>query len=194
MANSASAQNQPVRARPVVLLDIDDCLATNRAFNTRQVIAALSGESSVDAEAVWQGVFHEAAKQNLRLLHDEFGPCYVLSSSWTLHLSKEQLGQTFMLTGLEFVAENLHEQWCTPRDDDSYRLIEIDAWIDTYALSATAPYLIIDDNLSGQSLRDSHLEANTVFCEPWTGFMYPQLRRAREILRRQVCVEDSEIS
>lgn len=180
--------NAPIAARrPVVFLDIDDVLCVHRTLNAKDVLAVLENDGTVDASTVWQQIFHRHAVENLRQLDDEFRPLYVISSSWTLHLSKEQLCATFAATGLGFVAESLHVHWCTPRDEDSYRLVEIDAWLDTHAwrgsrLLAPAPFVIIDDMLSGQSLVGSHLEEHTVFCEASGGFLYPQLKQAREIL------------
>jgi hypothetical protein len=152
--------------RPIIFLDIDDVLCVHRTMNTREILAALAGDETVDAAAVWQQIFHAPARENLCQLHDEFEPLYVISSSWTLHLNHEQLCQVFRLTGLEFVADNLHEDWSTPRDEngDSYRLVEIDAWLDAHALLEPIPYVIIDDVISGQSLRDSHLEDHAVLC------------------------------
>jgi hypothetical protein len=173
--------------RPLVFLDIDDVLCVHRTLNTTQVLAALAGDDTVDATEIWQQIFHRHAVENLRQLNDEFKPWYVLSSSWTLHLTREQLCTTFAATGLGFVAENLHVDWCTPRDEDSYRLVEIEAWIDKHAwrgsrLIAPAPFVIIDDVLSGQSLVGSHLEDHSVFCDASTGFLYPQLQAARKVL------------
>ena len=173
-------------ARPVVFLDIDDVLCVHRTLNTRQVLAALAGDETVDAAAVWQQIFHASARENLRQLHDEFAPMYVISSSWTLHLTCEQLCETFRMTGLDFITENLHEHWRTPRDDDSYRMTEIDAWLDTHALLTPVPFLILDDLISGQSIPGSHLEGNAVLCDAWTGFTHPKLRSAQKILRDQV--------
>lgn len=171
--------------RPIVFLDIDDVLCVHRTMNTREVIATLAGDETVDAATVWQQIFHVAAVEYLRQLHLEFEPQYVISSSWTLHMNREQLVETFRHTGLEFVAENLHEYWCTPRDDDSYRLVEIDAWLDTHAVLSPLPFLVIDDVVSGQSLRGSHLEDRAVLCEAWCGFLFKQLAAARIILQRQ---------
>lgn len=176
--------------RPIVFLDIDDVLCIHRNFNTRQVLAALAGDPAVDADEVWQQIFHPHAVENLRKLDDEFRPFYVISSSWTLHLTQVQLCAAFAATGLNFVAENLHEHWCTPRDDDSYRLIEIEAWLDhawrNTRLLAAAPFLIIDDVRSGESLVASHVEQRTVFCDASVGFLYPQLSAARKILASEV--------
>ena len=173
--------------RPLVFLDIDDVLCVHRTLNTKDILAVLASDETVDASSVWQQIFHRHAVENLRQLNHEFRPLYVISSSWTLHLTQEQLCAAFGETGLAFVADNLHEHWCTPRDDNSYRLVEIDAWLDLHAwratkLLATAPYVIIDDVLSGQSLVGSHLEEHAVFCDASEGFLYPQLQAARKIL------------
>jgi len=172
--------------RAVVFLDIDDVLCVHRTLNTRQVLAVLAGDETVDADTVWQQIFHAPARYNLLTLHEEFQPLYVVSSSWTLHLNREQLCETFRRTELEFVAENLHESWSTPRGDDSYRLVEIEAWLDTHALLTPVPYLILDDELSGQSLVGSHLEDSAVLCGAGAGFMYPNLVQAQKILRHQL--------
>lgn len=175
--------------RPIVFLDIDDVLAVHPAYNTSQVVAALRGDVSVNAAVVWQHVFHKHAVENLRQLSDEFRPLYVISSSWTLHVTREQLCAAFAETGLDFVAYNLHKHWCTPRDEDSYRLVEIDAWIDSHkhawqgsGLLAPSPFVIIDDVNSGQSLFGSHLEKRSVLCEASGGFMFQELSAARKIL------------
>lgn len=172
--------------QPIVFLDIDDVLCVHRLYNTRQVLAALADDETVNADDVWQQVFHVAARTNLRQLHEEFEPQYVISSSWTLHLDQKQLCETFRHTGLEFVPDCLHEHWCTPRDEDSYRLLEIEAWLDTHALLAPMPYVIIDDLVSGQSLVGSHLEDRSVLCDAWVGFTHPKLRTAQKILRDQL--------
>lgn len=172
---------------PVVFLDIDDVLCVHRTMNTREVLAALADDETVDAAAVWQQIFHASARENLRQLHEEFEPLYIVSSSWTLHLNHEQLCQVFRLTGLEFVADNLHKHWQTPRDEgNSYRLVEIEAWLDTHALMTPVSFLIIDDVISGQSLIGSHLEDQCVLCEAWAGFMFKQLAHARSILQAQL--------
>ena len=164
--------------RPVLFLDIDDVLCVHRTLNTREVLAALADDETVDAASV----------EYLRQLHEEFSPQYVISSSWTLHLDREQLCETFRRTGLEFVADNLHKHWQTPRDKhgDSYRLVEIEGWLDAHALLELIPYLVIDDLVSGQSIPGSHLEDRAVLCEAWKGFMYPQWLLAKQILRAQL--------
>lgn len=173
--------------RPVVFLDIDDVLCVSRTLNTRQVLDALSSEPTLAEEQIWQQIFHVMAVENLRQVDHEFNPWYVISSSWTLHLTKEQLCATFNLTGLKFVAGNLHVHWCTSRHQGSNRHIEIETWLDTHhrrgsPLRAASPFVIIDDVLSGQSLVGTDLQQQTVLCDATTGFLYPQLQAARQIL------------
>lgn len=172
--------------RPVVFLDIDDVLCVHQTLNTREVLAALACEISTSVEATWEHIFHLAARHNLLQLHEEFFPWYVISSSWTMHLSKEQFCEVFSKTGLDFVKENLHKEWCTLRSDDSYRMSEIDAWLDLHLHPAIGAILILDDELSGQSLVGSHIEEQTVFCDESEGFLYPKLVAARKILRKQL--------
>jgi hypothetical protein len=116
----------------------------------------------------------------------EHGLQYVISSSWTLHLSREQLCATFQLTELGFVAENLHQFWCCPRDEGSCRLSEIEAWLDTHLQQGSMPFVIIDDVISGRSLVGSDLARHTVLCDARAGFMYPQLQTARKVLSVQI--------
>ena len=173
--------------RPVVFLDIDDVLCVSRTLNTRQVLEALSHQPTAAEEQIWQQIFHSMAMENLRQLDHEFDPWYVISSSWTLHLTKQQLCAAFTATGLNFVPENLHPHWCTPRHEGSNRLNEIDAWLDAHhwrgwRLRAPLPFVIIDDVLSGQSLFGTDLQKQAVFCDVDTGFLYPQLQTARRIL------------
>lgn len=179
-STEASAQK-----RPLAFLDIDDVLCVHRMLNTRQVLAALAGDVTVNADEVWRSVFHPAAVENLRQLHMEHGLQYVISSSW-LHLSREQLCATFQLTGLDFVAQNLHQFWCCPRDEESCRLSEIEAWFDTYVPNGAMPFVIIDDVISGRSLVGSDLARHTVLCDARAGFMYPQLQAARKVLSVQI--------
>lgn len=176
--------------RPLVFLDIDDVLCIYQTLNTRDVRAALSDDLTVNADKVFSEIFHPVACCYLRELHDEFQPLYIISSSWTLHLDREQLCQTFLRTGLDFVAHNLHSKWRTARTDDSNRRSEIEAWFEDWLqpppLVNRPPVLIIDDLRSGVTLFASSLASVTVFCADGVGFTFRELRDARGILRNQL--------
>ena len=172
--------------RPVVILDLDDVLAIHREHNSFQVLAAFKHGALDDVPTLWKYLFDTSAGRNLRTLHDEFGPEYVISSSWTSFLDREQICEVLCRTGLEFVVENLHHDWCTQREDGSYRLTEIEGWLDVHALGTALPHLILDDHISGQSIPGSHLEERAVLCDAWVGFTHPKLRSAQKILRGQL--------
>lgn len=185
--STALADTARVR-RPLVFLDIDDVLRLHPTLNARQALAAILGDQSTDPQYVWQNIFHAAASENLRLLDLEFSPLYVISSSWTGRLNRDQICETFTRTGLQFVANNLHERWCTLRWAESSRFAEIHAWLDanwlhSHKLALLPPFVILDDVRSGASLIGSHLHHMTVLCNEAGGFMFPQLRTAQHILR-----------
>ncbi len=172
--------------RAVVILDFDDVLAVHREYTSSRVLAAFRNSTLDDTPAMWDHIFHLAARTNLRTLHDEFTPEYVISSKWTLHFNHGQICEVLRRTGLDFVVDNLHQDWCTPRDNASYRLTEIEGWLGTHALGTPRPFVILDDLMSGQSLPGSHLEERAVLCDASVGFTHPKLRSAQKILRDQL--------
>lgn len=176
--------------RPIIFLDIDDVLCIYQTYNSRDVLAALAGDSTVDADRVLTEIFHPVACYYLRELHDEFLPLYVISSSWTLHVTQRQLCETFRRTGLEFVADNMHGKWCTVRSEGSSRLTEIQAWLTDWLQSQKLvrrpPVLVIDDLCSGGSLLGSPLASVTVLCTDGIGFTFREFRDAGGILRKQL--------
>lgn len=176
--------------RPIIFLDIDDVLCVYKKFNSRDVLAALSGDSTVNAEEVLAEVFHPVARYYLAELHEEFLPLYVISSSWVLHLTREQLCETFRRTGIGFVAESLHGKWCTVRSVGSNRRVEIEGWLTDWlqrpAVIKRPPLLIIDDLRSGGSLYGSPLASLTVLCTDGIGLTYREFQNARGILKSQL--------
>ena len=171
--------------RPVVICDFDDVLAVHQEHNSFKVLAAFESTALDDVPSLWKYLFDASACKNLKTLHDEFFPEYVVSSSWTSFLDREQICEVLRRTGLGFVVENFHQDWCTPREDDSYRLTEIEGWLEMHTLGTSRPYVILDDLMSGQSIQGSHLEERAVLCDVWVGFTYPKLRSAQKILRRE---------
>jgi hypothetical protein len=172
--------------RPIVFLDFDDVLAVHREHDSRQVEFAFKNNILDDVPELWQWLFHCSARTNLQTLHEEFQPEYVISSSWTLSFDRSQIVDVLRRTGLDFVAENLHAEWCTPKEPGSYRLTEIESWTDMHNLVAVRPFVILDDELSGQSVPGSHLEDNAVLCDAGVGLTHPKLKLAQQILRTQL--------
>lgn len=171
--------------KPTVFLDFDDVLAIHPVYNGYGVLNAF-GCGALDADPeLWLRVFDAVARRNLRALHDEFDPTYVITSSWASHLQQGQISEVLRRTGLGYVDANLSPHWRTPRDANSGRLSEIEAWLDLYSSELMYGYVIIDDAVSGGALYGSRLQEKTVFCDAWVGFTYPKQRTARKILQRQ---------
>lgn len=175
-----------VGMKPIIFLDFDDVLAIHQVYNSYRVLEAFSGEKNEVAPELWTSVFDASARKNLLLLHKEFSPNYVISSSWASHLNRDQICEVLRRTSLQFVSENLSDYWCTPRDSASGRLNEIEAWLEQHTSSVGYAYVILDDHVSGWGLSDSWLEDKTVFCDAWVGFTYAKLRTARKILQKQI--------
>lgn len=172
--------------RPVLFLDFDDVLAIDRYNNSVQVLFAFRAGLPADEVDLSQELFYEPACSSLLTLHNEFEPEYVISSSWATFLSREQISKVLLLTRLDFVQRNLHSAWTTVRNDSSYRLTEIGDWLEINNPDGTRPYVILDDEMSGQSICGSYLESNAVLCEPWKGFTKAKLQQAQKILRSQI--------
>lgn len=170
---------------PTVFLDFDDVLAVHKVHNDYRVLEAFDCGELDTASELWSNVFNAGARKNLLALHEEFEPSYVISSTWASYLNRDQIREVLSRTGLQFVSENLNEDWRTPRDSVSGRLSEIEAWLEQHVPEANHAYVIIDDHMSGWALSGSWLEDRTVFCDAWVGFTYPKLRTARKILQKQ---------
>lgn len=180
--NQAAAEQM----KPVVFLDFDDVLAIHQVHNGYRVLDAFANGTTDAVPDLWHAVFNASACRNLQTLHDEFQPYYVISSSWASHLVRSEISEVLTRTGLTFVSCNLSEHWRTPRDTNSSRLSEIEAWLELYASTNTLAFVILDDYMSGRALAGSRFEQRTVFCEAWLGFTYAKLRTARKILNQPV--------
>lgn len=72
----------------LIFLDFDDVLAIDPYKNSPQGMFVFRSGFIDDATGLWQGLFHELARSNLLTLHNEFEPEYIISSSWTMFLSR----------------------------------------------------------------------------------------------------------
>jgi hypothetical protein len=95
--------------QPIIFIDMDDVLVVSREFTSYQVITAFKLNEVDTWPELWEGLILAEARTNLAAPHEEFSPQYVNSSSWSKHLTQEQMNGVFRRTGLEFVADNLHE-------------------------------------------------------------------------------------
>lgn len=175
--------------RPIVFLDMDDVLCLSDQFGSREMLKIIQQEVP-DRPELWTGLVDAAAAVNLHELHTEFMPWYVISSSWATYLDYHQMCQALTRTKLQFVVDNLHAEWRTPRALSSSRRDEIEWWLDAYH-EPGQPFLVIDDSYSGTRLAYSPLalNGNVVLCKSGYGFTKKRLKEARYQLQRQMRYE-----
>nr|WP_315475452.1 hypothetical protein [uncultured Undibacterium sp.] len=102
--------------KPIVFLDIDDVVAIDTNYSGSAVAAKLKSKRKIEDE-FWSSVFLSSAVSNLSLLHGDFFPRYVISSSWTNYLNRDQVAFAFNSAGLDFIAKNLHREWRSPKTE-----------------------------------------------------------------------------
>lgn len=169
--------------RPLIFLDLDDVLVIDHTDTSYQVITKFKSEDLDAWPELWSGLIYAEARDNLMTLHNEFLPHYIISSSWSNTLTKQQMQEIFRRTGLDFVADSLHEQqWTTPKSPGWTRLEEIENWISLHGHPGQS-MLVIDDLESGWSLQKSSLRP--VLCDAWIGFVAEKLLEAQKRLRAQ---------
>ena len=175
--------------RPVLLLDLDDCVCLNSPYGGYDAALALSNQGkgaggpspSSDAD-LWERLFDAKACAYLRRLHDEFVPLYVLSTSWWWILDDDKLREVLVRTGLGFVADNLHVDSATPKGvRPDLRWTEISNWLEVHPEFADR-WVVLDDELSGTGLDvgqpDERL-AFIVLCKEGQGLTESEYKKCR---------------
>jgi hypothetical protein len=175
-----------VSMKTIVFLDFDDVLAIHPEHTSSKVVEALRSKAVGHDQELWENVFHERGRANLRALYDEFQPVFAISSSWATYLSLSEMREVLTRGGLGFVAGALHDDWRSAVDVGSFRATEISAWLLRNNQAPTSSYVILDDTSSGRTLFGTCLESHAVFCEEWTGFVDNRLEAAQKILREQM--------
>jgi hypothetical protein len=142
-----------------------------------------------DYPEMWERLVDVGAAENLRQLHAKFNPVYVISSSWATYLDREQMCDALTRTQLQFVVENLHVEWKTPRALSSSRRDEIESWLEAHR-EPSQPFIIIDDSWSGTRLAHSPLalDGHVVLCKSGFGFTKKRLKEACRKLQLQGAV------
>ena len=177
---------------PLVFLDLDDVLCMSSPYGGFDVIEAVAGRHP-NPDAVYRAVFKARARDALKRVHDAFDGqlLYVISSTWREVFGRDQLSQVFRRSGLDFVADRLHDEarWCTPSKlRRGRRVDEVAQWLDQHHQGE--PFVIIDDTFSGPSLRPaltdtSHRFAGrVVLCEENVGLVPEHVEFIVDALRR----------
>lgn len=179
------ANNMRHEARPLVFLDMDDVLCLDDVHHSGRMLKIFE-QTIQDYPEMWERLVDAGAAENLRQLHAEFKPVYVISSSWATYLDREQMCEALTRTQLQFVVENLHAEWRTPRALSSSRRDEIEWWLEGHR-EPSQPFIIIDDSWSGTRLAHSPLalDGHVVLCRSGFGFTKKRLKEAcRQLLRQ----------
>ena len=179
--------------RPILFLDFDDVLCLNSPYGGYDAKLALAKsaqgvQSAACAAEPWARLFDDKAKQNLQAIDEEFSPRYVLSTSWTWLFDKDEPIEVMHLSGLNFVAQNLHETWSTPKKARSgFRADEVRGWLNLFHDCANA-WVVLDDKLSGTGFQNWGHEAlaNVVLCQVEVGFQNLEFDRLKAVLSRRL--------
>jgi hypothetical protein len=172
--------------RPIVFLDMDDVLCLDKVHHSGQMLKIFK-QTAPDSPELWARLVDEGAAENLRELHAEFKPFYVISSSWATYLDRARMCEALTRTRLQLVVENMHQEWRTPRALSSSRRDEIEWWLEAHR-EPSQPFIILDDSWSGVGLAHSPLalDGHLILCRSGYGFTKKRLKEARRQLQRQV--------
>ena len=171
---------------PILFLDFDDVICLNNPFGGYDALTALAEAAregtplSAEAE-LWAKLFDTRAVSHLSLVHEEFSPRYVLSTSWRWFFDRDLLERTLELGGLGFVAQGLHQEWTTPQvSRRAHRAVEINSWLEQHPESAHS-WAVLDDGLSGSGFENWSRERRqfVVLCQEGVGFQKDELQSLR---------------
>ncbi len=163
--------------RPLVLLDLDDVLCLNRPYGGYDV-----------AQKTWPDdlqsrLWHQPALDVLEPLVVEFKPHVVITSSWLRLMLLESIEALFRVSGVPWLADALHPQGEALQSSGKTRLDAIDAWLTLH--HSTAPYVILDDPLSGTGLVGSrhYRDGRLVMCAVDDGLLPVHAERIQRALQ-----------
>lgn len=173
----------------ILFLDFDDVVCLNSPVGGYDVALALASHASPSSETLnrpeitlWDQVFDSAAVGLLRLLHNEFQPQYVLSTSWWWLMEDALLIEAMVRGGMGFVASNLHPASTTPKGPrPGTRWTEINGWLEAHP-EYSDRWVVLDDELSGSGLASAQTEPRSPFivlCSANVGLTQAEYQRLR---------------
>lgn len=180
--------------RPVMFLDIDDTVCRHRPYGGYDVLKVLieesKGKSLLDEHRnLWERLLDIRAVHRLSLLHEEFSPTYVLSTSWARIIDEAPLRRVLRLAGLGFVVSNLHDDGPTSAPQGaSARWPGVRAWLDAHPELAKL-WVVVGEERSGSGLLDDRLlefQSFIVICHPRAGLTSVVYRKLRDALLARV--------
>lgn len=124
-------------SRPVLLLflNLEGVLVLNASAKRALVADAIrtiaAGQYTWrDFEGLWDVLFDPEPIRHLKILHDQFEPLYCLTSHWTALMDRTAMLHVLRLSGLGFVANNLHTRWETQSAHKQSHFVDaIESWL-----------------------------------------------------------------
>lgn len=167
--------------RPLLFLDFDDVICVNDPYGGRDLMRA-AGDQPPD---MWERLWHPPSADALLRTIDEHSPRVVITSSWLRFMQRDGIVSLFERTGLQPVADSLHDAWEAPQDFGATRLQAIQAWLGKHYEGQSM--VILDDTQSGTGLRGSKLDkiGCVVLCEVERGLGELHLPFIRQALGGQ---------
>ena len=153
---------------PLLFLELEGVLVLG-ASKTRELVAdavsaiARGNATWRDHHDIWENLFAAEPVRQLKALHDQFQLRYCLTTNWTGLLDKAATLNVLRLSGLGFVASNLHARWEVDRV--VRRSDQIEAWLRHHS-DQHDQWVVLDSEVRGPDvlLWPEHLAAHTVFC------------------------------
>lgn len=167
-ANESECMKTPA---PLLFLELEGVLVLGGSKKRELVADAVSniarGDSNWrDHQGTWENLFAAEPVRQLKALHDQFQLRYCLTTSWTGLLDKAATFNVLRLSGLGFVASNLHARWEVDRGLGAVRRSDqIEAWLRHHS-DQHDQWVVLDSEVRGPDvlLWPEHLAAHTVFC------------------------------
>ncbi len=156
---------------PLLFLELEGVLvlggSTKKALVAETVSAIARGDSRWgDHHDLWQRLFAPEPVRQLKSLHDQFQTLYCLTTDWAGFMDKATMLNALRLSGLGFVASNLHARWELDRGLGAVRRSDqIEAWLRHHS-DQHDQWVVLDSEVRGPDvlLWPEHMAAHTVFC------------------------------
>ena len=105
--------------------------STKRALIADAIRTIAAGEYKWrDYQELWEELFDPEPIRQLKVLHEQFEPLYCLTSDWTALMDRTAMLHVLRLSGLGFVANNLHARWETGSAHTQSHFVEaIETWL-----------------------------------------------------------------
>ncbi|MEI8155226.1 MAG: HAD domain-containing protein [Burkholderiales bacterium] len=156
---------------PLLFLEMEGVLVLGASKKGELVADAVSdiarGNSTWrDHQEIWANLFATEPVRQLKALHDQFRLRYCLTTEWATSLDKSAMLTVLRMSGLGFVASNLHARWHVDRSLGGVRRADqIEAWLRHYS-DQNDQWVVLDSEVRGPDVLNwpEHLAARTVFC------------------------------